>query len=70
MKSISTLAVILFFSTSLSIKSYSQNIDSTAVKIVKSHLKLISDYLKNGETDFRFYNAGSISFLTRLTGIA
>lgn len=72
MKSRTTVAVILIllFSIPSSINSYSQNIDSTALKIVKSHLKLISDFLKNGETDSRFYNAGSITFLTRLTGIA
>ena len=54
----------------LPVKSYSQTVDSTALKIVESHLKLISDCVKNNNRGVASICAESIKFLTNLTGIS
>lgn len=59
------LLILLF----MSIQSYSQTIDSAAVKIVEANLKIVNDYLKDFNSDPTHKRAGAISFLTRLTGV-
>jgi hypothetical protein len=71
MKKAVIITLVFIFST---VTSYSQTIDSMALKIVQAHLNLISDYLKKNKDkantfDPSFNGQGSVRFLTKLTGI-
>jgi hypothetical protein len=71
MKKVVIIILFLIFSTTT---SYSQAVDSMALKIIQAHLNLISDYLKKNKEkantfDMSFVGEGSVRFLTKLTGI-
>lgn len=65
-----TLILFIVLLNGVLIKTYSQKIDSMALKIVEAHLKVISNYIETKKNGELFTGGGSVSFLTKLSGIS
>lgn len=61
--------ILLFVSFAVLINFGYSQIDTVAVKIIKKSLKVISDYLKDKNSDTAMYRSRAIVFLSQLTGI-